>query len=115
MNYNLFGDKYIEVPNEPEALVINYYLRADVAADTSLKASITVTDATKRTVATVQGTRNPGLNRVTLSLGGGGRGQGRGGAPGGLPVGDYTVSLLVANDAIPPALTKPARVRDRIR
>ena len=24
MNYHLFGDKYIEVPNEPEALVINY-------------------------------------------------------------------------------------------
>ena len=28
MNYHLFGDKYLEVPNEPEALVINYYLRA---------------------------------------------------------------------------------------
>ena len=25
----LYGDKYIEVPNEPEALSVNYYLRAD--------------------------------------------------------------------------------------
>ena len=32
MNYHLFGDKYLEVPNEPEALVINYYLKADAPA-----------------------------------------------------------------------------------
>ena len=31
MNYHLFGDKYLEVPNEPDALVINYYLKADAA------------------------------------------------------------------------------------
>jgi hypothetical protein len=29
MNCHLFGDKYLEVPNEPQALVSNYYLKAD--------------------------------------------------------------------------------------
>ena len=28
MNYHLFGDKYLEVPNEPEALVVQYHLAA---------------------------------------------------------------------------------------
>jgi photosystem II stability/assembly factor-like uncharacterized protein len=27
-NYHLFGSKYLEVPNEPDALIINYYLNA---------------------------------------------------------------------------------------
>ena len=40
-NYQLFGDKYLEVPNEPDALVVNYYLKADAAP----APRITITDA----------------------------------------------------------------------
>ena len=35
-NYNLYGDKYIEIPNEPEALIVNYHLRADAAGYLSI-------------------------------------------------------------------------------
>ena len=30
-NYYLCGDSYLDVPNEPDAIVINYYLKADAA------------------------------------------------------------------------------------
>ena len=60
MNYNLFGDKYLEVPNEPDALVVNYYLRADVAADPSLKASVTVKDSGGRVMRHAAGNDESG-------------------------------------------------------
>jgi hypothetical protein len=110
MNYHLFGDKYLEVTNEPEALVVNYYLQADAAA----AASITVKDGAGAVVRELTGPSKAGLNRVLVQLGGGGGGRGgrgRGGAavtP--LAVGDYTVTVDVAGQS----LTKPARVRDRI-
>jgi hypothetical protein len=110
-NYNLYGDKYIEIPNEPEALIVNYHLRAEAAGS----ARVTVTDATGRAVRTVDGTARRGLNRAVINLAGGGGGRG-GGPPGaagagGLATGDYVISLEVAGEK----LTKPARVRDRIR
>ena len=118
MNYHLFGDAYIEVPNEPEALVINYLLKADAAG----AAKITVKDFTGKVVRDVEGPAKQGLNRALVQLGpGGGRGfGGGGGAAGGrgrgapptpaLTVGDYTVTVDVAGQT----LTKPARVRERI-
>jgi hypothetical protein len=122
MNYNLFGDKYLEVPNEPDALVVNYYLKADAAS----APRITVAEPGSRVLRELQGTARAGLNRVNVSLAGSGRGrgagaaggattasQGRGGvAPSGpLPVGDYVVTLTVGDQT----QAKPARVRDRIR
>ncbi len=121
MNYNLFGDKYLEVPNEPDALVVNYYLKADAA----VAPRITVAEPGGRVLRQVQGPARAGLNRVTVSLaGGGGRGaasaagaasasQGRGGAApsGQLIAGDYVVTLTVGDIT----QTKPARVRERIR
>jgi photosystem II stability/assembly factor-like uncharacterized protein len=114
MNYHLFGDKYIEVPNEPEALVINYYLKADAAAG----AKITVKDFTGTAVRTIDGPARAGLNRALVPLGGGGGrgfggggGRGRGAAVAPLAVGDYSVTVDVAGQS----LTKPARVRERIR
>ncbi len=118
MNYHLFGDKYIEVPNEPEALVVNYYLKADAPA----AAKITVKDPSGRIVRELEGAAKAGLNRALVSLaGGGGRGgpgggaggRGRGGAPTVAPlaVGDYTVTVDVAGQS----LTKPARVRPRVQ
>jgi hypothetical protein len=123
MNYHLFGDKFIEVPNEPDALVINYYVKAG----STEQARIRLADASGGAVREIQGPARAGLNRVQISLAGGGggrggaggggaaaagRGRGAGAAPAGpLAVGEYTVTVEVAGQT----LTKPARVRDRIR
>jgi len=109
MNYHLFGDKYLEVPNEPEALVVNYYLKAAASG----AAKITVKDFTGKVVRELEGPAKAGLNRALVALGSpGGRGfGGRGGAAvAPLAVGNYTVTLDVAGQS----LTKPARVRERI-
>jgi hypothetical protein len=111
MNYHLFGDKYLEVPNEPDALVINYYLKADASGS----AKITLKDFTGKVVRELQGPAKAGLNRALVPLGGGGGrgfgGRGRGGAASTpLDVGEYTVTVDVAGRS----LTKPARVRERI-
>ena len=94
MNYHLFGDKYLEVPNEPDALVINYYLKADAAAGARIAHRRRGRPADARRW---QGPARAGLNRVTVSLAGGGgqRGRGRGrrgrrgAVAGALTVGDY--------------------------
>jgi photosystem II stability/assembly factor-like uncharacterized protein len=125
-NYHLFGDKYLGVPNEPEALVVNYYLKADAGG----AAKITVKDFSGKVVRELDGPSKAGLNRALVPLaGGGGRGFGGGGGGGGastgsaqgrgrggapvtpLGVGDYTVTVDVGGQT----LTKPARVRERLR
>jgi hypothetical protein len=108
MNYHLFGDKYLQVPNEPEALVINYYLPADAGAE----AKITVTDQSGHTVRELTGPAKRGLNRALVMLGGSGGGRGRGAGPvvAPLAVGDYVVAVDVAGEH----LKKPARVRPRL-
>jgi photosystem II stability/assembly factor-like uncharacterized protein len=108
-NYNLFGTAFLEIPNEPEAIMINYYLKADAGGTVP----ISVTDASGRVVRTFDGPGRRGFNRVQWPIGGGGgRGGGRGAGPaaGPLPVGDYTVTLTVGADK----LTKAARIRERI-
>ncbi len=107
MNYHLFGDKYLEIPNEPEALVINYLLKSDATGT----AKISVKDFTGKVVREMDGPAKRGLNRALVPLGGGG-GRGRGAAPSVTPlaIGDYTVTVDVAGQM----LTKPARVRARI-
>jgi hypothetical protein len=109
-NYPLFGDKYLEVPNEPDALVVNYYLR-DAAAPAP---HITLTDAGGHVVRQIDGGARAGLNRALVSFTGGGGGRGRGAGPAAattLTPGDYTVTLTVAGQT----LTKAAHVRERIR
>lgn len=114
MNYELFGDKFIQVPNEPEALAINYYLKADASGT----ARITVTDLEGKALRQLEGPANAGLNRALVSLAGSngrGRGQGfrgRGAGPvtPALEVGEYVVTVEVAGEK----LTKHARVRARI-
>ena len=126
MNYHLFGDKFLEVPNEPDALVVNYYSKAD----SNEAARIKVSDLAGRALREMTGPSKAGLNRVLVNLaggGGGGRGGGAGAAGGGaagqrgrgagpaavgpLAVGEYVVTVDVAGQT----LTKPARVRERIR
>jgi photosystem II stability/assembly factor-like uncharacterized protein len=116
MNYNLFGDKYLEVPNEPDALVINYLVSAGLASTNGTTATISVSGPAGR-VLQQAGTVRAGLNRVNLNLNpGGGRGRGAGPAASGgaLTVGDYIVTVAVGTDAST-TQSKPARVRDRIR
>lgn len=103
-NFHLYGDRYIEVPNEPEALIVNYH----VSTETAGPSRITLTDFSGRVVRTVEGKAGRGLNRVQIGLAAGG---GRGGGGGPLPAGDYVVTLEVAGQK----LTKAARIRERIR
>lgn len=112
MNYHLFGDKYIEVQNEPEALVVQYHLAADAAG----QARITMADITGREVRQLTGPVVAGLNRVLIPLAGrggrGGRAGGRGGGPEAAPLvdGDYTITVDVAGTR----QTVPTTVRERI-
>jgi photosystem II stability/assembly factor-like uncharacterized protein len=109
-NYNLYGSKYIEVPNEPDALVIEYWLR-----EKSAPATITVADASGKVLSELTGPGEAGLNRVFWNMragspqagrGGGGRG---GGAPP-LPAGDYQVKI----DAGGQTFNKRGTIRARV-
>lgn len=113
-NYNLYGDKYIEIPNEPESLVVNYYLRADASSS----ARVTIADLSGRPIRQLDGPGRHGLNRAVIPLAGGGGGRGGGGGPqaagpagGALAPGDYLVTVEVGGEK----MTRPARVRERIR
>jgi len=108
-NYHLFGDAYLEAPNEPDAVAINYLLATDAGAP----AKITVRDFAGRVVREIEGPSARGLNTALWPIGAGGRGFGAGGrgqASAPPPVGDYTVTIEVAGETV----TKPARVRARI-
>jgi hypothetical protein len=125
MNYHLFGDRYVEVPNERDALDINYYLKS---ADAS-SARVTITDIAGKPVAQLSGPGRAGLNCVEWTMltmpagataasagcgqtGGGRGGGGRGGNVGApAPVGDYIVTLEIGGEK----LTKIGRIRERIR
>jgi hypothetical protein len=114
-NYHLFGHAYIEVPNEPDALVINYWL----GSAQSGRARITVHGADGEPVATLEGPADAGLNRarwnMRLGSGGGGRGGrgGFGGRGGGdpLPPGDYRITVAVGGQE----LSTVGTIRERIR
>ncbi len=123
MNYRLFGNKYIEVPNEPDAMMINYW--AKNASTTP--ARITITDIAGKQIAQLTGEVKAGLNRVPWGMtemtapppggapGRGARAGGGGGGPGGgggalVPPGDYLVTLEIGTDK----QTRVGKVRDRI-
>jgi len=99
------------VPNEPDALVVNYYLRAK--ADDG--ARVTVSDIKGTEISQLKGPSAAGLNRVfwTMRPGStpaGGRGSGRGAGPT-LPAGEYRITVDVAGQQ----QTTVGRIRDRIR
>ncbi len=107
-NYDLFGDKYIAVPNEPDALVINYLLREKAIAP----AKITVTDAAGKTLATFDGPSEAGFNRALWNM----RptppsspGQRRFSTAPPLPPGDYRITIDVAGQTV----TKVGTIRSR--
>jgi hypothetical protein len=102
---------YIEVPNEPEALVINYYVRAKHDAG----ARVTIVDIKGAEVAQLKGPSAAGLNRVLWNMRAGstptaGRG-GRGGGGPTLPAGDSRITVDVGGQQE----TTVGRIRERIR
>ncbi len=114
-NYRLYGHKYIEVPNEPDALVINYYLRGKHEG-----AVITIATLAGDRVAQLTGSADPGLNRVMWNMRTGsapqpgqrgGRGGGRGGLGPPLPAGDYRITLDIGGQQ----QTTIGKIRERIR
>jgi photosystem II stability/assembly factor-like uncharacterized protein len=113
-NFHLFGHKYIEVPNEPDALTINYYLRDKMDGG----ARLTIADIKGDQVAQLMGTTDAGLNRVAWNMRGGaaaaagrgGPGGGRGGGGPVLPSGDYRITVEVGGQQ----QTTVGRIRDRI-
>ena len=50
-NFHLYGDKYLETPNEPDAIVISYYLRDKAEGG----ARVVITDIRGEQVATLKG------------------------------------------------------------
>ena len=110
-NFHLFGNAYIEVPNEPDALIVNYALRARDAAG----ARVTIADFKGNELAQLKGPAEAGLNRVPWNMRAGaapagGRG-GRGGVGPTLPAGEYRITVEVAGQKE----TTVGRIRERLR
>jgi hypothetical protein len=116
-NDYLFGQRHASTPNEPDAMVIRYYLKSASTAP----ATVVITNAAGQEVGRLTGSTTAGINTVLWNMrvpGAGGRGGGRGAAPaptagragtpppptvgrGGagldqlMPLGEYTVTLEV--------------------
>jgi hypothetical protein len=101
------GQKAFVGENPPRGAMISYYLKTGASGDVK----ITIADVTGRTIRTLDGTKEQGINRVNWNLtpqplggrgfGGGGRGGGQGVDPG-----TYIVTLSVNGKTF----TKPVSV-----
>jgi photosystem II stability/assembly factor-like uncharacterized protein len=94
-NYALDGDHALVTPNEPNGMLIWYWLREAPSAPVAIR----ITDAAGALVATLQQPPAAGLQHVVWNLrhapqggGRGGRGGGGGSAP--VPPGEYTITIL---------------------
>jgi photosystem II stability/assembly factor-like uncharacterized protein len=95
-NYQLLGDSHLFTPNEPNAVIIEYYLKDKAAGPVK----ITVSDPYGKPIAEIAGKGEAGMNRVSWSMRpqlpgqGGTRGAGMGGGGGGMvDPGAYVVTL----------------------
>lgn len=110
-NYHLFGDAFLEVPNEPDALSINYYVR-DTSDGGAQVVIDDVSDVSGQPVATLRGTATRGLNRMLWNMRRAAPGGGRGGGGAALlPTEDYRATVTVGAEQ----QTRIGRIRDRIR
>jgi hypothetical protein len=96
-NDYLFGQRHLSTPNEPNGMVIRYYLKNAGSG----RATVVISDATGQEVAKLQGPAEAGINTVLWNTrrdaaGGGRGGGGRGGPPVVdllVPLGEYRVSV----------------------
>ncbi len=63
-NYQLLGDDHLITPNEPNAVVVNYYLKEKAKS----KVKITVSDAAGQTLAELDGRGEGGVNTVLWDM-----------------------------------------------
>ena len=106
------GQKAFVGENPPRGTTISYYLKSAASGDVK----ITIADVNGRTIRTLEGTKDAGINRVNWNLaptppqgqgqGGGGGGGGRGGFAGAVEAGTYIVTLTANGKT----LTKPVTV-----
>ncbi len=62
-NYGLYGDRHLSTPNEPNALVIDYYLKNKVQ-----EVKITITDPSGKVLSRLDGKTEAGINRVVWNM-----------------------------------------------
>src|SRR5690606_39190389 len=101
---------YIEVPNEPDALVINYFL----AKPQEGNATVTVANASGETVAQFEGPARMGLNRVLWNMRAGSGGEAGRRARGGgepQPPGEYRITVEAGGGR----QTVTGRIRERLQ
>lgn len=93
-NYELYGDRHIRTPNEPEGVVLTYYLQND----TSMTPRLRIEDRDGKQVRVVEGPGKAGIDTVVWDL--------RDGEKRLVKPGDYRVILEAAGQS----LTRPVRV-----
>lgn len=106
-NDYLFGQRNFQTPNEPNAMVIRYYLKNPGSSG----AGIVITDVNGQEVARLQGKAAAGINTVLWTMRAQGAGRGRGAGRGNVldgwaPLGEYTVTLELGEKKI----TQKARI-----
>jgi photosystem II stability/assembly factor-like uncharacterized protein len=103
-NNRFNGDSFPTTANEPNGLIIYYYLNRDATQPVT----VTVADVNGKVVRTLAGPQKGGINRVASEgIGGFGGGGGRGAqARAAMPPGEYVVTLEVGGNK----LTQKARV-----
>jgi len=90
-NYRFGGDTFPTSPNDPNGLLIYYYLAQDVSS-----LSITIEDSSAQTVRTLHGPTTAGLHRIGSETFERGRGR-RAQAPPAMPPGKYTVTMTAGD------------------
>jgi len=113
-NYQLLGDSHLMTPNEPNAVVIHYYLKDKIAA----KVNVKVTDPYGKVLRELTGKQEAGMNTVFWDMRAPRpQGQGPGGAAGGfgpgggmVDPGEYVVTLEIGDKK----LTKKALIPKRM-
>ena len=96
-NDYLFGQRNFQTPNEPNGMVIRYYLKNQGSSG----ANVVITDSKGQEVVRLPGRVSAGINTVVWTMRPQGAGRGRGVGPGGnildqwAPLGEYTVTLEI--------------------
>jgi hypothetical protein len=106
-NYRLYGDRLAVTQNEPNGLTFNYYLREAPRE----KVTLTVADASGKTIRTLNGTAKAGINSIVWDLSDADRPAVGGFRPPGgeirtMAAGEYLVTLRIGEKQ----LTQKARI-----